>query len=60
MTELSDARRRLLEQRLGRARPEGHEALYRHVYDEMKGIRRQLRRRLLLGRHILRRHPDSP
>ena len=39
------ALRILLEQRLGRRLPEGHEALYRHVYDEMKATRRQLRRR---------------
>jgi len=39
------ALRILMEQRLQRKLPAGHEALYRHVYDAMKGTRRQLRRR---------------
>ena len=39
------ALRILLEQRMGRALPPGHEKLYRYVYDEMKATRRALRRR---------------
>ena len=35
----------LMEQRLQRKLPAGHEELYRHVYDEMKEMRRELRRR---------------
>lgn len=38
------ALRILMEQRLQRKLPAGHEELYRHVYDAMKGTRRQLRR----------------
>jgi acetyltransferase-like isoleucine patch superfamily enzyme len=38
------ALRILLEERMQRSLPEGHEALFRHVYDEMRGLRRILRR----------------
>lgn len=34
----------LMEERLHRKLPEGHEELFRHVYDAMKGTRRRLRK----------------
>ena len=39
-----EALRILMEERLHRKLPAGHEELFRQVYDEMKGTRRRLRK----------------